>query len=237
MTQNTTQKLITILSIFILHNNYAFAHVTPPNGSGTSGPILTASPQTLKEKTFAVTLSYEHFQFDSFSDSFLEDVAADGFEEVHNTDAIEIPSIAIAYGVTDRFELSLLIPFVLRTGVAEGELEEDGEAEVEFLGSSSGIGDITVFGKYQLLQEESSEINAALSFGLKIPSGETNKLENDESVFEAEFQPGSGSFDYIFGASIGKGFNNWRINSELQFILATEGTQESPLASKKTKGL
>jgi len=207
----------------------AQAHVTSANGGNASGPILTNSAQTLAQGKTAISVSYQRFDLDGFSDDFLEDVALAGFEEVHNTDAIQIPSLNLAYGLTNRLELSVVIPLVGRSGIAEGELEEPGEAEVEVLGDSFGFGDITARAQYHALTENHNFADVALSLGIKLPTGGTNELEDDASRFETEFQPGSGSTDVLFGAAIGKSYQAWSLNASAEYTLASRGAQDTDL--------
>lgn len=207
----------------------AYAHVTSANGTNASGPILTNSAQTLAQGKVAISVSYQRFDLDGFSDEFLEDVALAGFEEVHNTDVIQIPSLNLAYGVTNRLELSVVVPLVGRRGIAEGELEEPGEAEVEVLGNSFGFGDITARAQYHALTQNHNFADVALSVGVKLPTGGTNELEDDESRFETEFQPGSGSTDILFGAAIGKSYDAWSLNASAEYTLAARGAQDTDL--------
>jgi len=228
------KKTILTLSVAALSASPAAAHVTSASGTGTSGPILTTSPQTLAKGDVAIGLSYERFDLDSFSDEFLEDVALAGFEEVHNTDRIEIPSLNLAYGISDRLEIGLIVPLLSRRGIAEGELEAPGVAEVEVLGNSFGFGDITAIARYHALTENHSFADIGVSVGVKLPTGETGELEDDGSPFEAEFQPGSGSFDFLLGGAIGKSFGNFALNADVQYTLVGEGTQDTDLGDSFT---
>lgn len=221
-----------ILSAVLLSAGYcqsAQAHVTSANGANASGPVLTNSAQTLAQGKTAISVSYQRFDLDGFSDDFLEEVALAGFEEVHNTDAIQIPSLNLAYGVTNRLELSVVVPLVGRSGIAEGELEEPGEAEVEVLGDSFGFGDITARAQYHALTQNHNFADVALSVGIKLPTGSTNELEDDESRFETEFQPGSGSTDILFGAAIGKSYDAWSLNASAEYTIASRGAQDTDL--------
>jgi len=229
MKKTNLWAITALLSTASLTAGSAHAHVTSANGASTSGPIITTSAQTLAKGETAVSLSYQRFDLDAFSDEELEGFALDGFEEVHNTDVIQIPSLGLAHGITDRLEFSLIIPLVSRTGIAEGELEAPGEAEVEVLGSSFGLGDVTAAFQYHALTENHAFADVALSVGIKIPTGRTQSREDDGSVFETEFQPGSGSTDLLFGAAIGKTYGAWSFNADAEYTLASNGSQDTDL--------
>ena len=114
MTKLSLRLTAALLTLTALPAGQAFAHVTSASGGGSSGPVFTDSPQTLAKGKTAASITYQRFDLDSFSDEFLEGVALDGFEEVHNTDVIQIPSLGLSYGLTDRLELQVNIPFVSR---------------------------------------------------------------------------------------------------------------------------
>jgi len=219
MTKSSLRLTAALLTLSVSAGQ-AFAHVTSASGGGSSGPVFTDSPQTLAKGKTAASITYQRFDLDSFSDEFLEGVALDGFEEVHNTDVIQIPSLGLSYGLTDRLELQVNIPFVSRTGISEGELEEPGEAEIEILGDSFGFGDITLGAQYHALTQNHAPLDVAFSIGLKLPTGQTDELEDDGTEFETEFQPGSGSADVIVGTAIGK--NYWSFDNGRSLTLGGE---------------
>jgi len=233
--QNIVTKTASI-ALLSISTVPAYAHVTSATGGSSSGPIIVDSPLTLAKGDAAISLSYERVDLESFSDEFLEEVALAGFEEVHNTDSIQIPSLSVAYGITDRLELSAIIPLIFRRGIAEGELESPTEAEVEVLGNSAGFGDIVVGAKYQFSTQEHNFVDLAVRGGLSIPTGGTNELEDDGSRFEVEFQPGSGSVDYIFGASVGKTFGKLALNADVNYRLVSEGSQDTDLGDSFSAG-
>lgn len=211
----------------------AHAHVASVNAGKTSGPVLTESAQTLEQGKSAIGLTYQHVDLDGFSGQELIDIAEAGFEEVHNTDAIQISSFHVSHGVTDRLELSVLLPLISRTNIAEGELE-DGEGEIETLGDSFGVGDIMLRARYHLLSQEHAAADLGLGVAIKAPTGETGEREDEGGSFETEFQPGSGSFDYDFSIAAGRDFGPWAINAAAEYTLVTEGAQDTNLGDTFT---
>ena len=229
MNKSKLRLATALLSVALLPASQAFAHVTSANGGGSNGPVFTDSPQTLAKGKAAAAITYQRFDLDAFSDEFLEDVAIAGFEEVHNTDVIQIPSFGLSYGLTDRLEIGANIPLISRRGISEGELEAPGEAEIEVLGNSFGFGDITISAQYHAITQNHSFADVALKFGVKLPTGQTNELDQEDDRFETEFQPGSGSVDFSFGAVIGKDYGPWSVNAAAEYTLATTGSQDTNL--------
>lgn len=92
-------------------------------------------------------------------------------------------------------------------------------------GSSFGLSDITVLGRFQLLQRHTltSTLIAALQAGVRLPTGKTDRTNDEGEVLEAHIQPGTGAFNYLFGLS--GNYVNKRIGVSANAVvsLATQG--------------
>ena len=71
-------------------------------------------------------------------------------------------------------------------------------------GNSAGFGDVTLLGQYRFHNNAQTGTSAAVLFGFKAPTGSTNQRDAAGELFEAEFQPGSGSWDGLLGAAFTK---------------------------------
>lgn len=203
-------------------------HPTVVFGSGTSGPINTVSAVPLAMDQWALGFRTEITHFDAFSDAELEGFAASGREGVHSMDVLGSTSIAVGYGVTENLTLSVRLPYVRRENIREGEV--DVVPEVHLHGDSSGIGDAVILGQYRFLNKQS--LNAAVMLGVKAPTGKTNVNDNAGSRQETEFQPGTGSWDILLGAAIGK-LGNAGIGYHANFLshITTEGAQDTRMGN------
>ena len=105
--------------------------------------------------------------------------------------------------------------------------EEEQESAIEYLGSAKGIGDARIYANYQLWASESSQ--ASLLFGVKAPTGKDDELSLDGHLLEAEFQPGSGSWDTMLGVAYSTGVGAWTFDSNLLYSFVTEGSQVTDL--------
>jgi hypothetical protein len=181
-------------------------------------------------------LAFEHISFDELSDAVLEQAAA-AHEHVHSLKSIESPSGGFAYGFTDRLMVSLQLPYVVRTGIREGAHQHIAGAtetvinEVIARGDSEGIGDLLVLGQYRFTAKHSGP-QASVLFGLKTPTGVTDERDNQGELFEAEFQPGSGSWDPLFGLALSQPVGRWSLDSNVLYTVATEGTQQTDLGDR-----
>ena len=76
-------------------------------------------------------------------------------------------------------------------------------------GNSSGFGDVSMLGQYGFHNNAQTGTSAAVLFGFKAPTGSTNQRDANGELFEAEFQPGSGSWDALLGAAFTKRRGRW----------------------------
>lgn len=195
-------------------------------GSGSSGRIVTIPGTTLTQGAINAWAACEYISFDELSDAVLAAAAAND-EDVHSLASLESPMAGLSYGITDRLTVSLQLPYVIRTGIregahghdehghaehghaAEGEHEETEMSGVVDLGDSDGIGDLSILGQYRVLGKNAGP-QASLLLGIKTPTGKTDERNNEGELFETEFQPGSGSWDGLFGMAVTKAWGDGR---------------------------
>ena len=224
-----------------------------PSGTGTSstgGPIVTIPGTTLQEGASGLYFVFQHTSFDELSDGVLQAAAARD-DDAHSLATLESPALGYSYGLTDRLMVSALLPYVVRTGIREAghhnEESEEGAEEDEHggighegsteqqeivnRGDTSGIGDLSLFGQYRFYGQ-SGGLQASLLGGVKTPTGETGERDTQGELFEAEFQPGSGSWDPMFGLALSQAQGRWSFHGNFLYTIATEGTQRTDLGDR-----
>lgn len=223
-------------------------HPSPGLGSGMAGPINTLPAETLSAGQWTAGFRTEYLELDDISDTRLSNLSEKG-KAAHSTDYLISPSIGAAYGVTDNFMIASQISYVKRRGIREaGHHDDEGgheeehedeheEGSVEKLGDSEGIGDATLYGQYRFVNDATSGLQAAVLLGIKMPTGETHENTNDGERFEAEHQPGSGSWDPLFGLAVSKPWNAVSLGASLLYTHATEGSQDTDLGDGVFYGL
>lgn len=225
--KNLSQKYrVALYSLFFMVpiNTPVMAdHPTPAFGAEASGPINTISAGTLARGQRAIGLRTEIIHSDTFSDEALESLAARGIEGVHSSDRLSNISVAFAYGVSDKLTLSVRLPYVRRNNIREGELE-DGVAEVHSKGDAAGIGDAVFFGQYRFFKQDST--SASVLFGAKAPTGKTD-VNNQGVRLDAEFQPGSGSWDVLAGVAFSHQREHVGYHANVLYNKTTEGSQDT----------
>src|ERR1043165_3875976 len=221
---------------FALTATPALAH--HPGGAsntGGAGPIVTISASTLEAGHGAIAFVYETIAFGGLGDADLI-AAASKHIHAHSIGTIQSASLGAAHGVTDDFMVSVRAPYVNRTDIREGHHEHlpGGIVNntVDYRGDSSGFGDVTVLGQYRFLNSRATGTQAAFLFGVKAPTGATNRIDALGELFDAEFQPGSGSWDFLLGAAFTQRFGAWSFDANVLGIKAGTGTQDTNLGSR-----
>lgn len=101
------------------------------------------------------------------------------------------------YGITDRLGVQVTIPYLWRTHKhidGLGEAGENGSGEfVPF--SDTGIGDMTITGKYNVLPTLRSMVIAG--FGVQVPTGSTSARDGAGELMESPTQLGRGNLGFI----------------------------------------
>ena len=236
-------KLV-LISAVLAFTDVCFAdHPSTGLGIGLGGPINTQSAIPLPKGKWSVGAGAEFIDFDAFSDEELvrfseEDPEAD----IHSVDSVLEAAIAVSYGLAEDLSMGIRIPYVRRENIREahghGE-EEEGEAVhaeetveeegVEVLGDADGLGDIILFGQYRFYHDQETNTHTSLLLGVKTPTGATDEKSNEGERLEAEFQPGSGSWDGLFGLAFSRDLQKVSLNASTLYKLVTEGSQDTDL--------
>ena len=211
----------------------AFAHHPGGGGNtGEAGPIFTIPASTLDEGQAAVGVMFEYVRLRTLSDQTLTSAAVAGNAGVHDLKTIESTSSILAYGLTHDLTVSMRVPWVGRTGVREGDAIDPLNLVVFNRGSSFGFSDITFLGQYRFFNDKKTQMEAAVFLGVKAPTGLTNRFDNQRQLFDAEFQPGSGTWNGLFGLAVTQRFGSWSLDGNVLYILSSTGTQDTNLGDR-----
>jgi len=211
----------------------AFAH-HPSGVSSTNdaGPIATLSASTLAQGQSAAAVFFEMVKIDAFSDAQLKSFAGQHIH-AHSMDAILAPTLVYAYGVTNDLTIIGRLPIVIRTDIREGH-HSHGPAgnTVDERGDSPGVGDLTLLGEYRFFNNRSTRTEAALLFGVKAPTGRTDVDDKQGERFETEFQPGSGSWDGLYGLAVTQRLAAWSFDANVLYQQVNKGAQDTDLGDR-----
>jgi hypothetical protein len=197
-------------------------------GLGTASPIVTDTGVTLPEGMWATGIRTQFISFDSASDQKLlglHNANPDNPKgDVHSVSTLLQPSLFAAYGLTDNLSLGLRVPWTLRSGVRSPT--EEGDA-VDKLGDSNGFGDTTFFGQYRFYHSVDNLNHASVIAGLKAPTGATGVYTKLGDTFEPHHQPGSGSWDPMFGLSFTRGMGQFSFDTSFMYTVTTPGMHDA----------
>jgi len=214
----------------------AWAH--HPGGAGNSGaagPVGTLPATTLDEGQVAAFVLYEVVRLKELSDQVLIE-AAGRHEHVHSLGTIQSTSIGAAFGLTHDLTVSVRLPFVTRTDIREGthsHLHGGGVLNsVTGRGDTFGVGDMTVLGQWRFFNNPAIGTELAVLGGIKVPTGKTNERDHAGELFEAEFQPGSGSTDAFAGLALTQRIGAWSFNANVLYQFVNKGVQDTNLGDR-----
>ena len=208
-------------------------HPASPGNTSNSGSINTIPAGVLEKGDIVFGVAVENVEYDALSDEVLaeavEEAAVGGDPEahIHSLSRIRTSALTAAFGVTDSLTVSARLPHVAKSGIREGHAHEEnpGEfhGEAHGLGDSEGWGDLSVLGQWRFLSDEASGVELAALFGVEAPTGETDLLNAEGELFDAEFQPGSDSWDTLVGLAASRGAGRWSFDASALYTIAGDG--------------
>ncbi len=206
-------------------------------GTGSAGSIVTDSAVPLEPGQWTIGARYDFQEMDQLSEEELIALReADPDADLHTVESVTTISLTGAWGLNENLTLGFTLPYLNRQDVREPHAE-DGEVEIESLGDSKGIGDLTVYGLWRFFADPGADANASVLFGIKTPTGKDDEYSPEGERLEQEFQPGSGSWDPFVGLAYSRGFGRWGLDASTTYLFATEGSQDTDLGDLVTYNL
>ena len=194
--------------------------------------------------TFSVAEQFTRFRTELFDDQEITRANPDFLDS-------SITHLVPGYNFSPQFGISLNVPMVYRSFQRTDLRFSLTGPPVLFTerGSELDLGDIALIGRWTVLakREMKYDIIVNLLGGIKFPTGETDRLQNEveqseifnallppgtphdplehslSSVHQHDLSPGSGSFDGIFGVTLNARWERWFFNGQFQYSLRTEG--------------
>jgi hypothetical protein len=146
---------------------------------------------------FSLKLSYEYiYQDQIFIGSNKSFVGA--IPEEHNEVSTlnQITAFSAGYGMTDFLSLDFVVPFIHREHTHIHS--EDGETEHW---NFTGLGDMSLLTNFSVFNNMENTSSLNILAAVKLPTGITDFKNPEGEQAEVTIQPGTGSTDFIFGAS------------------------------------
>lgn len=222
---------VTFFSGFILIVSSSMTLADHPSaafGSNQAGPLITIPAATLPAGKWSAGFRTEKISVSPLSDTVLEQAAIND-EDIHSVDPLTSHFLSLAYGVNDTFTIGLNIPYVSRKGIRKGELDH-GAPEVHQHSEAAGLGDVSVLSQYRFDFANTARSQLGILFGIQLPTGDDGVTDNG-SLFEAEFQPGSGTWHPMAGMTFSKRIATGSIDANFLYLHTRKGTQQSRIGS------
>jgi hypothetical protein len=130
------------------------------------------------------------------------------------------------YGFSERFLVLVNAP--LRKTDGSGELTEGSEGGLEsepVSGGATGLGDISVLGRYTVLSYHTLDTSTLVAgvFGLKLPTGSTDQHNDQGEYLDSHLQLGTGSTDGLLGVSANHVLGPYSVSVNLLASVTGEG--------------
>jgi hypothetical protein len=194
-----------------------FASLSLANhGPGTSGGgSATASGETLKQGKFDFSFREDYTQFENVSRSGAERRALKS-GEFDALDRSFLTTGALAYGVTDDFQVGAQIGYYSGDHLVDAE-SEDGATAESASADPSGLTDLALAAKLRLVKGQPG--NISVIGGVIAPTGRDDvRLSNGETL-EPSSQPGTGAWAYQVGAAYSR-FLTPRVTADASAVYA-----------------
>ena len=197
------------------------------HGNGGDGGVL---PQG----TTVVTAQYDFITYRQISDERLGAYAVSGIGGIHSLTTIAVPTMSLARGLTKDFTVGVRVPYLINSGISESNADT---GLVDARGGVRGFGDVSMTGTYRFYNDAQLGLTGAAIFGIKAPTGRTNATDAFGDLFEAEHQPGSGSWDPMIGGAVSSTRGPWTLGANVLFTRAGLGSQDTRLGDRFAYGL
>lgn len=229
-------SLLTGITIALLSFPADAHHPGGGGGASVAGPINTIPGTTLERGQWVAGLTFEYTAFNPISDAALA-FHAGQHEHVHSLRTIQSPALSLSYGVTSDLTLSARLPYVLRTDISEGaHTHHHGGGvtnEAVHRGDSEGVGDVSFLAQYRILNNRMTGTEWSLLGGVKAPTGRASVNDRNGNLFDAEFQPGSGSWDWSTGLAVSQQLGGrTSLHANVLHTWVGTGTQDTDLGDR-----
>lgn len=148
-----------------------------------------------------------------------------GTEKIDNTGGAKeehwTTEVTGFYALNSDFTLLAVLPY--KKNVTQGV---DPDTGTSANGSSTGLGDIDVFGRYTFYNAHTLDSTTSFAglLGVKFATGRTDaKMDNGTDFLDSHNQPGTGSTDYIIGVSFSHSISSFSVSGNLLDVIPTKG--------------
>lgn len=188
---------------------------------------VTNEPKSLK-RVF-IDFMFEQQDWDELDPMLAHELHHDG-HHIHNKTHEEFTHVQAGVNPHEQVTILADMPYVVRGSIEIDEHDRVGERQ-----TSEGWGDLNLVGIWRAIQNADGFLG--VTGGVKFPTGGTDETKPDDSVFEIELQPGSGSYDFPVGGVFRYISGPVTFTGNAIYVIKTEGAREFEFGDTFTTSL
>ncbi len=182
------------------------------------GCLISRPEQQQNDQRFFVEYVFEQQNWHQRDVNFAFDLGQNG-HDTHDKTTEDFHHYLVGGRLGDRVLLTAEMPYIVRRALNV----EDSTTLGDHL-RSQGWGDLQTTAEYDVFKDASSTVGALA--GVKFPTGSTEELDPEGNRFEPEMQPGSGSYDYLWGAVVHRMWDQIAVSANAAYTLKTTGAAD-----------
>lgn len=213
---------VVVASAAFAHHPGAYAPVIGESGQNEESISSVSMPNSLSAATLgrhnaAAGFGFSYVNYDQIPVQQAHELHEEG-RDIHGKKHEKFYNLHVGFGVTKDVDLFLISPIASKGSNQIEDHDALGRDE-----RATGFGDMRLIGKYRFWKKG---VEAAVLGGIKFPTGRSSDKDRSGAKFNAEQQPGSGSWDGEFGVVVSRSFKKrFSVSSDFQYFLRTEGGQ------------
>jgi hypothetical protein len=217
------KRYIFIIFLFIFCCPSFAQGVIGAGGQGAGYPINTVSAIPLPAGTWVGSVRADYTRFQTFNDQQLIDFRKAGLlNTVLSFDYGTSYFLNLMYAPTNDFIIGFALPFTKISDIRAG-VELDDQLTALSLGDAEGVGDLTVYGLWNFMEDKSKDIFTSIFFGADAPVGTSNLLSAAGPLLP---EPSTGAWSPFVGLLASQKFKKFSINGNLFYTKTFSGTAD-----------
>lgn len=161
---------------------------------------------------------FEQKNYDVMDAHAAHELHHDG-HHLHDKTTEDLHHLKFGTLIGEKLDVFIEIPYVIRRS-----LEIDTHSILGSKQSSEGWGDLNLISSYQVWQNGGQSFSPVA--GIKFPTGSIKEKNSIGDQFEAELQPGSGSYDYVLGGIYKFDTERLAFVANMSYLFRTEGRND-----------
>jgi hypothetical protein len=182
------------------------------------GCSLSRPEQQNHDERFFFQYVFEQQNWHKRDPHYAFDLGQDG-HDTHDKTTEDFHHYLVGGRIGERILLTAEIPYIVRRALNVEDQDKLGNHM-----RSQGWGDFQTTGEFDLMKDANRTIGALA--GVKFPTGSTEEKDIDGNLFEPEMQPGSGSYDYLWGGVYHQNWERLALSANAAYTLKTTGAAD-----------